>query len=250
MYRVMTGDYARPRTKRPEIPPALEDLIIRAMALDPAARPRSATELEQRCCSSAAELSRSHDRADLGVADGVKSSSPLLPTPAARAATAIAPPRRRSKLPVAIAIVAAVGIGAVVANRGAAGAAPPATPAPPAPAVAEVTPVEPPSPVAVVPAKVSIKFDVTPAGATISIDGKPIAGQALEVDKDDARHQVAITATGFQPYTGEITFAESQKLVVKLTKAGPKPVVPRGKKPRPKKSEKPNHIDTESPYGN
>ena len=31
--RVMIGDFARPRSKRPEIPPPLEDLILRAMAL-------------------------------------------------------------------------------------------------------------------------------------------------------------------------------------------------------------------------
>src|SRR5262245_1338298 len=46
MYRVMTGEYARPRARRADIPPALEQLIVSAMAIDPQQRPRSAADLE------------------------------------------------------------------------------------------------------------------------------------------------------------------------------------------------------------
>jgi len=47
MYRVMMGDYARPREHRPELPEALEALILQAMAQKPDQRPASAAELEQ-----------------------------------------------------------------------------------------------------------------------------------------------------------------------------------------------------------
>jgi serine/threonine-protein kinase len=47
MYRVMIGDYARPRERRPELPEALEALILQAMAQAPEQRPASALELEQ-----------------------------------------------------------------------------------------------------------------------------------------------------------------------------------------------------------
>jgi serine/threonine-protein kinase len=45
MYRVTMGDFERPRERRRDIPPPLEDIILRAMAQAPADRPR-ARELE------------------------------------------------------------------------------------------------------------------------------------------------------------------------------------------------------------
>ncbi len=46
MFRVMMGEYPRPRERRPDLPVALEQLILAAMAQEPAERPGSATELE------------------------------------------------------------------------------------------------------------------------------------------------------------------------------------------------------------
>jgi serine/threonine-protein kinase len=46
MYRVMTGEYVRPRQLRRDLPEALDQIIVRAMALEPGARPSSAHELE------------------------------------------------------------------------------------------------------------------------------------------------------------------------------------------------------------
>jgi hypothetical protein len=105
-------------------------------------------------------------------------------------------------------------------------------------------------PAAPAPAKVTIKVDVEPASAAIEIDGKPVAGNALEVEKDDATHKLTITAKGYQPYAEELTFGESQKLVVKLDKVGQKPTARTPKKPNEKPNEKTNRIDTKSPYGN
>ncbi|HEX7841770.1 MAG TPA: serine/threonine-protein kinase, partial [Kofleriaceae bacterium] len=47
MYRVMTGEYQWPRLRRPDLPEALEQIIVRAMALSPGDRPDSANDLEQ-----------------------------------------------------------------------------------------------------------------------------------------------------------------------------------------------------------
>ncbi|HEY4183080.1 MAG TPA: serine/threonine-protein kinase [Kofleriaceae bacterium] len=47
MYRVMVGEFVRPRQIRPDIPEALEQLILTTMALDPAQRPANADALER-----------------------------------------------------------------------------------------------------------------------------------------------------------------------------------------------------------
>jgi serine/threonine protein kinase len=47
MYRVMMGDFPRPRERRPDLPEPLEQIILQAMAQAPAQRPASAMELEQ-----------------------------------------------------------------------------------------------------------------------------------------------------------------------------------------------------------
>jgi len=47
MYRVMMGDYKGPRERRPELPEALDRIIVQTMSQAPAQRPASATELEQ-----------------------------------------------------------------------------------------------------------------------------------------------------------------------------------------------------------
>jgi serine/threonine protein kinase len=47
MYRVMIGEFERPRGRRPDLPENLEAIIVHAMATEPEARPASATDLEQ-----------------------------------------------------------------------------------------------------------------------------------------------------------------------------------------------------------
>src|SRR5205814_1955251 len=44
MFRVMSGEKRPPSELRPDIPPALEQLILRTMAIEPEHRPRSAAE--------------------------------------------------------------------------------------------------------------------------------------------------------------------------------------------------------------
>jgi serine/threonine-protein kinase len=60
MYRVMTGEFARPRERRPDLPEGLEQLILHAMALSPKVRPASALELEEALLSFCRPVFREH----------------------------------------------------------------------------------------------------------------------------------------------------------------------------------------------
>jgi len=59
MYRVMIGDFARPREQRPDLPEELERIILRALAQDPADRPAE-VELEQTLLGFARPVFREH----------------------------------------------------------------------------------------------------------------------------------------------------------------------------------------------
>ncbi|HMG55882.1 MAG TPA: serine/threonine-protein kinase, partial [Kofleriaceae bacterium] len=69
MYRVMIGDFARPRDVRPDLPRELEDLILRAMAQSPDHRPASAESLERALLAFCRPVFREH--ATGGTAPGV-----------------------------------------------------------------------------------------------------------------------------------------------------------------------------------
>jgi eukaryotic-like serine/threonine-protein kinase len=254
MYRVMTGDYARPRSRRPDIPPALEDIVLRAMALDPTARPRSATELEQTLLQFCRPTFRDHMIERISANQmGFKSSSPLLPSPTpAHARTGAPPAKKFSKVPIVIAVLGAIGIAAavIVAKQNKSTEEKPA----PAPVVAEVKsevkPVEPPAP-AVVPVveKVVLTIETQPADATITIDGKVVTSP-IEVDKADTKHELVITKPGFTTFTNELSYTENAKLVVNIEKIPPKGAKPPPKQHKPAKPGKNERIiDTQSPYG-
>jgi serine/threonine-protein kinase len=60
MFHVLTGEFPSPRSERPEIPEELERIILQAMALDPARRPATAVELEQRLLAFCRPTFRDH----------------------------------------------------------------------------------------------------------------------------------------------------------------------------------------------
>jgi serine/threonine-protein kinase len=259
IYKVMTGDFAHPRTKRQDLPPQLEAIVLSAMALDPQQRPHSAAQLEQLLLQFCRPNFRDHMIERISSSHvGFKASSPLLPTPhdqhVAAAATVATPPKKKSfVIPLIIAGAAAGAIGAAVVVSKQSQDKPAPVAKTEAPAVVVETKQEPPpkqaEPKQEEPPKtvenVTIRFEVDPANATIVVDGKPIDGDKLEVPKDDKTHEVSITAKGFQTYKEELTFSETQKLVVHLDKIGQKP------KPRPpikKRDPKTERIDTKSPY--
>jgi eukaryotic-like serine/threonine-protein kinase len=71
MFRVLTAEYARPRQERPEIPEELEKLILQAMALDPKARPQSASELERQLLAFCRPTFRDHQIERLSSSSGL-----------------------------------------------------------------------------------------------------------------------------------------------------------------------------------
>jgi hypothetical protein len=230
--------------------------VRRAWALAPTTRPRSATELEHALLQFCRPNFRDHMIERISQASiGFQSSSPLLPTPSAHA-TVVGKKKPMSKLPLVIAGVAAAGIAAatILAMK---------REDKPAPATVVKMPVDEPAVVATVPppvietpaapvvegsaapAQVTIKLDVEPASAKVTIDGKPIEGAMIEVDQDDEVHKLSITAKGYQTYEEDLSFSEAQKLVVKLDKVGQRP---RARPPKQPKPGKPERIDTKSPY--
>ena len=279
IYRVMNGDYARPRTKRPELPQALEDIVMRAMALEPEERFASAAELEQHLLAFCRPTFRDHMIERISSSQvGFRSSSPLLPTPqgysvatksSGHDATVMAQTNVDKKpgggkvwIALVAAALAAIGITVAVIMSTKSEPEKPAPQIANAPVAVVETPkqavVEEPKPEDPKPAnveepkapaieRVTIRFDVEPANASIAIDGKPVTGTSFEVDKDDATHKLAITAKGHQPYEEDITF-ETQKLVIRLDKVGQKPT--KRSIPPKKQNGKQQRIETTSPYGN
>jgi hypothetical protein len=259
----MTGDYARPRTKRPELPPPLEDIVMRAMALEPENRPRSAAELEQMLLAFCRPTFRDHMIERISASSvGFKPSSALLPTPQGSLSVPAATPKKRNNviIPIVIAGVAAAGIAiaVIVSKQGGSGEKNPEVAAkvemqvePPVPAEPppRVQPVEPPK--LDEPVMLKIKFEVEPATAMVSVDGKPVEDGLLEAKQDETVHKLVITAKGFQTYEEDVKLDENQKLVIKLDKVGAKPSkrpvkhVEKIDKPTGKKTDR---IDTKSPY--
>jgi eukaryotic-like serine/threonine-protein kinase len=83
MYRVTIGDYAPPRTRRPELPAALDALIVRAMAQAPDDRPASALELEHALLAFCGAPTHGHGRGSSPGLHSKPASAPLeLPAPA------------------------------------------------------------------------------------------------------------------------------------------------------------------------
>jgi serine/threonine-protein kinase len=87
MYRVMIGDFARPREQRPDLPEALEQIILHAMAQAPENRPASAAELEQALLPFCRPAFREHTSGRMSM-PGIPLPTPL-PSPARRPSTGL-----------------------------------------------------------------------------------------------------------------------------------------------------------------
>jgi hypothetical protein len=260
--------------RRPDMPVELEQVILRAMALEAHVRP-SAPELEHALLAFCRPTYREHmieRMSNAGIPWGTPPPGtapphrgshapvPLQGTdPTLLAPTGMTAPRR-SKLPwiFLAAVLIGGGVAAAVVLSNKEDPAPQAsietTPAPtPTP-----TPTVPPTPAATPPAgappvapaaptKVTIKLAVDPATATITIDGKPVTGGELVVDRDGAEHELSITADGFKPHTEKLTFDENQRLVINLDKK--RKTTTRPPRPRPPGGrQRPDRIEDESPY--
>ena len=262
MYRVMMSEYTPPRQVRPEIPEALERLIIHAMASDPAHRPPTAEDFERALLGFCRPTFRDNTIERIS-AQSMGGFNPAF-TPPPMAKSGLGPPALGTAQTVAaghiptqatkktrkglIAIVALLLIGGGAAAIVVATESDdlPAAPAPPpAPPVAQTTPPPAPPPPAA-PATITLKFAITPADAEVEIDGKKSDGD-ITVQKDDAKHHLHIAAAGYTPHDEDIRFDETQRLTIELEKVAAKPV--KGH-PQPQQQTKkhPDKIESESPY--
>jgi serine/threonine protein kinase len=262
MYRVMSGEFRPPTERRPEIPAELEHVIMSAMALDPAYRPRSAAELEHALLAFCRPTFREHVEA----ASAPFPRATPFPTPGVYrpyGSTEPQPPQTVSSPPVAKrriwpwlaggVVVLAVG-GGIAASSLRSNPLP--APAPVATPVATPTPtlpVAPPPPAvapSVTPLPITLHFAIDPASATITLDGKPVTTTDLTVPHDDVKHHLQIAAPGYVSHDEDLRFDESQRLAIELVRAPhdtpppkqqPQHAHPTGKQPT---------IESESPYGN
>jgi serine/threonine-protein kinase len=286
MYRVMSGEFVRPRQHRPDLPPALEDLIAQTMALDPRARPASAAELEQALLAFCRPTFREHTIERISATSMQRSKTPstmptqfgtdrtLLVTPpgstpvpaqspavAAPPALVPAPAPARNKnasktlwILLVLGLVAGLATAAIVMmNKG---SKPENDPEPVAAVEPAIEPtIEPPvvttpatpATAPVPPATVTLRFAIEPATAKITVDGKPITSTELVVPKDATTHTVKITAAGHTSHAEELRFDESQRIMIQL-----KPTKSGGTRPtrpsKPDRPTKPDRIDSTSPY--
>jgi eukaryotic-like serine/threonine-protein kinase len=329
MYRVMTGEYTWPRQLRRDLPEALEQIIVRAMALAPTDRPSSAHELEAALMPFCRQVFRDAATGRLsapglpfrsstlrrpdalvpptapgrpGAGDPATErnahpswpqatgpGSPSVPgvsgrsgvtgprTPMPPVGTSPAPRSRTAVfvLGLAIAVVGIV-IAVVVGTRGdspvatgpaataspvtpqATATPPPATAPPAATPAAGTVPAAPPAhaePTAApqhadepaAPPKITLRLAIEPAGATITLDDQPVTGPELVVARDARQHHLRITAAGYVPDDETVSFDESQRLVVQLKKAA---VPGRGRTRKDRPTERPEKIESQSPYDN
>ncbi|MEP6863939.1 MAG: serine/threonine-protein kinase [Deltaproteobacteria bacterium] len=264
MYRVMMSEYTPPRQLRPEIPEALEQLIVHAMASDPAHRPASAEEFERALLGFCRPTFRDNTIERIS-AQKMGGFSPVF-TPAPMSKSGLGPPALGTAQTVAagqvtqtrsnsrkgiIAIVAlfliAGGVTAtVIATRSDELPVTPGTPtAPAAPPVAQNPPPTVAPPVAV-PTTITLRFAITPPEAQVEIDGKHADADQVTVQKDDAKHHIHIVAAGYLPHDEDVRFDETQRLTIELEHVAAKPPKPDRGHPQPKKH--PDKIESESPY--
>lgn len=186
------------------VPSPLESLIFKLLQKHPEARPESMKEVAE-----ALET--------LGQSGAVQTASKRPTAPD----TAVEAPLRveRSRLPMVLAalLVVGLGAGAVLAFR-----EPPAEPAVAAapPPVALVPPVPTPAPVLV-----AVTIASTPSGAEVSTGGGVLLGSTPVVLRRAAQTELTLSLTlaGFQPQTRSVIFEDDRTVTIPLP---PLPAVP------------------------
>ena len=276
IYKVLAGQY-EPLSKRlTGVPPELEAIVARAMALQPEARFATAAEfsaaLEPFSYGSAFGASNTPypgSSPQMPVVGGPAGSAPRMPVVAQshapttpRGEQTHAAPRRRWLLVTvaALALGGAAVAGIVLASQsgGETEEHPAATTK-----AAEPSPVQSPAPAAeasapaVAEAKVVIRFEVEPPDAVVTADGEPVTGGELVRPMSDGTVEIAVSREGYADKTRSVSLAESRTVEVILEKDAPPPAAtatkkkPAGNKKKKggeERGEKPDRIIGDSPY--
>ncbi len=223
------GSFPPPRAVRPDLPRALDDVILRAMRLDPAQRFSSVRALGQALLPFAAPAARARWAAELQAgpedagalpapSDPLPGGTVLLPPPepavrrpaprgapsspdttlgSSAAQIAMRPARRRSApLLTALVVVAGGAAGAYVWLQ-----RPPKPEPPPPPPAARALDVAPPP--LQEPPRYHVSVAARPADAAFELDGRFVGSGAYAGDlpANGAEHTLKVSAAGFLPTT-------------------------------------------------
>ncbi|HSN29187.1 MAG TPA: serine/threonine-protein kinase, partial [Kofleriaceae bacterium] len=216
----VTADPDAPSTRAPELPPAVDEVVLQLLQKDPAARPdslRSAVAALERAAGLAASI-------DTGP---VALQSAQVAVPAAPTAFVEAPKRRPRTwvLVPALAAVAVIGV-AVVALTGKRHEKPPARrEPPPAPVVVHTLPPSPPpapgpAPAPAPPPPVTLDITGVPKGSTVLVAGKVIgtAPGPVQLPQSASATVVVVQADGYQPLSTIVVPDRDQPLALTLKK--------------------------------
>ncbi|MBV8757941.1 MAG: serine/threonine protein kinase [Deltaproteobacteria bacterium] len=214
----VTADAEAPSARVPELPPAVDEIVLQLLQKDPAARPENLR-------TAVAALERA-----AGLAPSVDTGPVALrsqPVAVAAAPTAfVETPKRRPRtwaIVPALAAIAVIGV-AVVALTGKRHEKAPAKPeAPPAPVVVKTlppppapAPVQPPAP----PPPVTLDITGVPTGSEVLVAGKVIgtAPGPVQLPQSASATVVVVQAEGYQPLSTIVVPDRDQPLSLTLKK--------------------------------
>jgi len=241
LIKILTEDPTPVEVLSPELPPALVEIVKKAMARDTADRYGTCDEMRERLLPFAPSVT------EIGALVTPTSSNTVIrralyetKTPFEMSQSSVGP-KKGSKRALLIAgagaALIAAGVIVVVAMSG--GPEPRTAPGKPPivdPAAAKASePAKPQTPVektGVSPAAAMVRIAITakPAEAHIKVDGAPLDANPFtgEFAKGDAEHLVEVTAEGYQPEKRFVKFDADVSLTYELQKIGAK----KGSKPQ------------------
>jgi serine/threonine-protein kinase len=236
-----------PRSIDPDLPGALDALVLKMLAKSPDDRPQSMAEVARELASIlAGSTSPGH------LAERNPTPPPRAPIDPSLSAVAVAPPERvtpmttlssatlehmavatrpanRRRLGIAGAVtVAVVGIGIWALPR-LRDAGPPPPPAPP-PSTAVAAPAPPATPPP--PAEITVQVTEAPEGLTVEVDGRP-ATLPLRLPRSEEEHKLLFKAPGRHPFEKTILATRDRSVTVEMP---PLATEPRPSRPPPKKT--------------
>jgi serine/threonine-protein kinase len=219
------------RSIDPNIPAAVDEAIATALAKTPEQRFQKIDAFVD-ALSEAWTSSGPIRTGVMPVAAGVdvtRSPQSTLTRTAAQMVVAEPPARARSTVALVGVVVAALAVVGLVAWRGARRevAAPivapaPAVAVPSSPPVMPTSVTTPPPPSA--PATVKLDVQAAPAGAQLTLDGKPLANPFTgELPRDENQHQLIVKAPGFKMETRALTLDRDRSIEVRLLREVKRP---------------------------
>ncbi|HEU5057942.1 MAG TPA: serine/threonine-protein kinase [Kofleriaceae bacterium] len=261
IYKVLAGQY-EPLSKRlTGVPPDLEAIVARAMALQPEARFATADELAaalEPYAYGAAFVPGSSPHMPV-LPPGSSPHMPVVPgsSPRMPAVPSYAPTTPRSEPPrarprrvwplVLIAVLAlggAAAAGIVLASQGGGEEEEEPAPAKSEPAPAAAAPTAPAQPAE--PARVVIRVEVDPPDAVVTAGGEPLTGGELVRPKSDATIEITASREGHISKTRTVGLGESRTVEMILEKEPAAAPAPPKKRPAGGKKRKPGDHDTGS----